>query len=82
MKGLAKAHVCVTHRHRQQCGDGQREGGMVGLGGGEPRMGWGHGDICSSVNNKNKKCVFSFYFYFLKSFFIRKTVKDRELECI
>ena len=27
MKGLAKEHICITHRHRQQCGDGQREGG-------------------------------------------------------
>ena len=26
MKGVAKDHICVTHRHRQQCGDGQREG--------------------------------------------------------
>ena len=27
MKGLAKEHICVVHRHIQQCGDGQREGG-------------------------------------------------------
>ena len=26
VKGLDKEHVCITHRHRQQCGDGQREG--------------------------------------------------------
>ena len=24
-KGLATERICVTHRHRQQCGDGQRE---------------------------------------------------------
>ena len=22
MKGLAKEHICMTHRHRQQCSDG------------------------------------------------------------
>ena len=26
MKGLAKEHTYMMHRHRQQCGDGQREG--------------------------------------------------------
>ena len=41
----------MIHRHRQQCGDGQREGGgwvEVGKGG-------GNGDICGSINNKNKE---------------------------
>ena len=27
-KGLAKALTCTTHGHRQQCGEGQREGEM------------------------------------------------------
>ena len=25
VKGLSKEHTCITHRYRQQCGDGQRE---------------------------------------------------------
>ena len=25
MEGLAKEQTCMTHRHRQQCGHGQRE---------------------------------------------------------
>ena len=56
-KGLAKDHICTTHRHRQQCGDSQREGGQ-GLGKGEQRgRQRGNGDICHSVNKiklKNK----------------------------
>ena len=27
MKGLLIKRVCINHRHRQQCGDGQRKGG-------------------------------------------------------
>ena len=45
-KGLAKEHICITHRHRQQCGDGQREEGEVG-------KGCENRDICKSVDNKN-----------------------------
>ena len=30
-KGLAKEHVCRTHRYRQQCGDDQREVGSRDL---------------------------------------------------
>ena len=48
---LAKQHICITHRHRQQRDNSQREG----------RKGWGgvrqrgrKEDICSSVNNKIK----------------------------
>ena len=51
MKGSSKGHICLTHRHRQQCGDGQRERGW---GWGEVGKGGGNGDICNSVNNKNK----------------------------
>ena len=29
MKGLTKEHVYTTHRHRQQCGHGQKEGGRA-----------------------------------------------------
>ena len=54
VKGWATDHECMTHRHRQQGGDGQRQGvwgevGKVGVGG------LGNGDICNSVNNKNKE---------------------------
>ena len=31
-----KKHIYITHRHRQQCGDSQRERG-VGVGGGGQR---------------------------------------------
>ena len=52
VKGLGKEHLCVTHRHRQQCSDSLREG--------RTRTGWRWakgeiGDICNSVNNKNKE---------------------------
>ena len=43
--------ISMTHRHRQQCGDGQREG-RWGLAEGGPIR--GNGDICNSANNKNK----------------------------
>ena len=50
----SKEHICITQRHRKQCGDGQREAGE--------RSGWReakgeNGDICNSatVNNKEKK---------------------------
>ena len=55
MKGLDKEHVCLTHRHRQQCGDGQRDRGR-GSGRKEQRgTMWGYLCICNSVNNKNLK---------------------------
>ena len=28
MKGLAKEHTGMAHGHKQQCGDGLREGGI------------------------------------------------------
>ena len=31
-RGLAKEHICMTYRHRQQCGDGQQEGGRAEAG--------------------------------------------------
>ena len=46
-----RQRTCMTHRHRQQCGDGQREVGE-GMGGVGQRG--GTGDICNSVDNKNK----------------------------
>ena len=52
MKALAKDHICMTHGHRQQCGNSQREGGQ-GLGGGGQRR--GNGDICNSVNSEHKE---------------------------
>ena len=49
VKGLAKEHIFITHRYRQQSGDGQREGGGE-MGGGKQRGGkWKN---CNSVNNK------------------------------
>ena len=27
LKGLVKEHICIIHKHRQQCGDGWREKG-------------------------------------------------------
>ena len=38
VEGLAKEHICKTHRHRQLCGDGQARG-KGGLGGGKQRKG-------------------------------------------
>lgn len=32
MKGLAKEHIPLTHRRRQLCGNGQREGGAGRVG--------------------------------------------------
>ena len=53
VKGLAKEHACVTHGHRQQCGDGHSGRGSRGL---EEEGKWGeNGDICNCVNNKMKK---------------------------
>ena len=63
-EGLAKEHICITHRHRLQCGDGPE-----GIGG---RAGWrwtkwgGDRDIYNNVNNKIKKRIKaepSFFFY-------------------
>ena len=57
MKGSAKELICITCRHRQQFGDGQR-GGQGEVGGGEMGGGWQkgeNGDICNGVNNKNKE---------------------------
>ena len=47
---------CITHRHRQQCGDGQR--GEAGAWWRQSKLGQGagkvNGDICNRVKNKNK----------------------------
>ena len=54
MKGLGKEHICMTHRHRQQCGDGHTV--VQGLNGGGQRK-REDGDIYNSVKNKYKeKC--------------------------
>ena len=37
-KGSSKEHICIIHRHRQQCGDGQQEGGV------EAEWRWAKGD--------------------------------------
>ena len=56
VKGLAKEHICTTHRHRPQCGDGQREVG-AGRGGGGQRGGgeMGTSVIVSTIKIKFKK---------------------------
>ena len=51
VKGLDKEHICMAHRHRQQCDDSPREV--------MTRAGWRwaqgkNGDNCSSVHNTNK----------------------------
>ena len=43
----------VTHEHRQQCADGQKEWG-VRAGRKGHKVG-GMGDICNNVGNRNKK---------------------------
>ena len=50
MMGLAKDHICPIHRHRQQCGDGQREG-WVGKWVVTNKEG-GNGGICNSIISK------------------------------
>lgn len=52
VKELDREHMCITHRPRKQCGDGQREGHWGPSGGGQ--RGGGNGDIYNNVNNKNK----------------------------
>lgn len=42
----------MTHRHQQECGNGQREGGGDWL---EVGKGGGNGNIRNSVNNKDKE---------------------------
>ena len=55
-KGLAKEHTGLTHGHKQQCGEGQREGGQ-GLGGGRQREGWKVGtSVIVSIIKIKKKC--------------------------
>ena len=54
MKELTEVRICMTHRHRLQGGEGQREEGRAG--GGEPRG--EKRDICNSVNNENKIKIF------------------------
>ena len=50
VKAWARKHICITHRHRQQCGDGWREGGRVGRG-----WNWAKGEkfvIVSKIKQK------------------------------
>ena len=53
MKVLTKEHIFITHRHRPQCGDGQRGGWEAKVGQEMGKQGE-KGDICNSVNNKNE----------------------------
>lgn len=55
MKELAKEHICIAHRCRQPCSDGQREGGR-GQVGGEKRWGkWQTSVIVITIELKNKR---------------------------
>ena len=45
-KGLAREHIRITHRHRQQCGDSQREGGQGMGAGGQTAGKWGYPQLC------------------------------------
>ena len=47
MKGLVKKHMCMTHGHRQQCGDCLKEGAWVELG----KEGTSRGNH-NNINNK------------------------------
>lgn len=52
MKELAKEYIYITHRHRQQWGDGQKEGGgrmWVGA-----MWEWAKEENGTTVNHKNK----------------------------
>ena len=42
VKGLAKENICITHRYRQQCSDGQKDGGAGTGGGGQGGGKWRH----------------------------------------
>ena len=65
----AKEHICVTHRHRQQCDDGQRRGEQ-GLGGGG--QSGGNGDSCNSGSNKNKENIKIIFNYQINVRMIKK----------
>ena len=53
MKGLAKEYICITHGHRQQWGEGQREGGDGGWMERGKSRNWGHLQV--STNKIKKK---------------------------
>lgn len=57
MNGSSKVYACITHGHRQECGNGQRERGQELDGGGQRRWwwwgGWGDGDICNAKGNQS-----------------------------
>ena len=50
-EGISQKTYMHTHRHRQQCGHGLREGREGWVEGGKG----GNSDMCNSVNNKKKK---------------------------
>ena len=57
VEGLAKEYICITHRYRQQCGNGQSEEGQ-GLGrgrGGQHGGKIGASVIVSTIKINNKK---------------------------
>lgn len=69
VKGLAKEYTGITHRHSQQCGNGQRSEGVKGAGEDRQELGGGkqrgeNGDICNSANklmNKANKRTRQFF---------------------
>lgn len=68
MKRLAKEYTYKTHRHRRQCGDGQREWGW-GLGGGRQGVerGMGISVILSAIKKKTQCKTFNYWLFFKKN---------------
>ena len=67
MKGLARKHIYITHRHRQQCGDSRREervgawvevGKVVGGMGTERGFAWGNGCRRQCADDVLLSCTF------------------------
>ena len=56
---LFKEVVCITHRHRQHCGDGRKEGGLGWLEVGKGRREIGTSVIVSTIQS-NRRTVMQF----------------------
>ena len=65
MKGLTKKHIYIPQRHRQQCGNSQRERGRGGGGGGqrwrdvrvEGDFAWGDGRTVRGADDVLLSCA-------------------------
>lgn len=68
MRGLAKTHTGITHRHRQSCGDGQRAE-RTGLGGDGQKWGIGAAVIVytmNSIKTEFKKDLWNIELYYAR----------------